>query len=1082
MKKLTFMFAMLLMAVVSFAQDVVTPPAQIFTEDYLFEGTLVTSGVQRTPAQVTVAFDGNDVYMQGLAYGYPEGWAKGTLNGNVVTFAKNQYMGGTVYFCPDYDVVFTYNADEPSFTSEKYEVQTGTYSWEMYRDIRLYQQQPLTEDQLIEQMTISPENGSTQTSLKTFTLTFPEVVTIDETVLPTLNDTDGTIALDETGKVVTLEFEEMTEPGVYTLLIPFGAIMYNELPIMAELKYEFNVLPEPELSWTINPAEGKVESLKNFTLTFKDGSVTFNTMGYTEPTLTKDGENVFEPGRIYAKSSSAVQVFDINFGSLSNEDDAITADGTYVLTIHAADFTNKKTGEAIAEEDLVYTFTIGEGGDQPGDEPGVEPGDDELVTPPATAEQKDYLFEANNKYYTSTTYNRAAKVAVDGNDVYFQGLSSQMPEAWVKGTMADGNVTVAGKQLLGTYVEDNTAYGGEKKEFDLYFSPEGENVVFAYNAEEDAYTTAAYGIDVTTDAMGKNEDYINVKIYTEPFDVMDYVAINPEEGEVETIGAFTVTFGDYEVATTSPTAVASLKNNTTEEELFAPILVVANKKVMLSYEETTTPGEYTLNIPAGSLKVTVDEKEVEVPELNFNYTIAEPVVFSWTIDPEEGQVEGLTNVFNIQFENGNVTYDYTQADPTLTKDGESLAEFASMNISNSQKATLYFGSVSQTIDYTEDGTYVLTIPAGTLKNNGEAMEELTFTWTIGQGGEQPGEDVLVEVPAGVEQEDWHIEAVYYTSQGGNDINVNNKVAFDGEDVYIQGLAYYFPEAWVKGKMINGQAVFASGQFVGEDEYGKEYLNGASIDESYNFIYEDSYVFNYDAEAQKFTLAEGYLTECETKDAISAWGYYSTLEIIKGEAVQPEVVVAPENLETEDYIFKAQEMSFDDNNEPVYEDYEAEIKIGFDGNDVYVQGICAEYYLPEAWVKGEKNGNTVTFATGQFFGTVYNQYDMYFVGYGESGIEDVVMTYDEATGEFTTDNWIFINGKQNDLYYYTIYTSNVFTKNNQGDVSAIENVNAEDSNAVYFDAMGRRTNGEAKGLVIKQVRTADGVKAVKMVRK
>ncbi len=107
--------------------------------------------------------------------------------------------------------------------------------------------------------------------------------------------------------------------------------------------------------------------------------------------------------------------------------------------------------------------------------------------------------------------------------------------------------------------------------------------------------------------------------------------------------------------------------------------------------------------------------------------------------------------------------------------------------------------------------------------------------------------------------------------------------------------------------------------------------------------------------------------------------------------------------------------------------------------------------------------------------------MFFVGYGESGIEDVVMTYDEATGEFTTDNWIFINGKPNTIYYYTIYTSNKFTK--AGSSTAISSINADEQNAVYFDAMGRRTNAQAKGLLIKQVRMADGtVKTVKMASK
>ena len=39
-----------------------------------------------------------------------------------------------------------------------------------------------------------------------------------------------------------------------------------------------------------------------------------------------------------------------------------------------------------------------------------------------------------------------------------------------------------------------------------------------------------------------------------------------------------------------------------------------------------------------------------------------------------------------------------------------------------------------------------------------------------------------------------------------------------------------------------------------------------------------------------------------------------------------------------------------------------VKVIFDGNDVYVQGMT--YYVTDAWVKGTIDGETATFATGQ----------------------------------------------------------------------------------------------------------------------
>ena len=361
---------------------------------------------------------------------------------------------------------------------------------------------------------------------------------------------------------------------------------------------------------------------------------------------------------------------------------------------------------------------------------------------------------------------------------------------------------------------------------------------------------------------------------------------------------------------------------------------------------------------------------------------------------------------------------------------------------------------------------------------GETRESEMFWYDLTQTVD---EDQLVVVPDGVEQQDWTLVGTYnsYTSSGWQAIDINKgvKVAIDGNDFYLQGLAYWFEDAFVKGTLNGTQVTFASGQFVGEDEYGKEYIVGSETGAAVA-----DFFFNYDADTQTLTLGDNIVVESASKNAVQAYGYWDDATFTAGEYVAPEPVVAPENLVTEDYLFTSQELSFDEETEePVYADYECEIKVGFDGNDVYVQGLCADFYLPEAWVKGEKNGTTVTFTTGQYFGQVYNQYDMFFVGYGESGIEDVVMTYDEATGEFTTDNWIFINGKQNTLYYYTIYTDNKFTK--AGEPTAINGISADGQNAVYFDTMGRRTNSEAKGLLIQQVRQADGTLTTrKVVRK
>ena len=1158
MKKLTFMIATLLAGVLSYAALPMLAPLMAADD----EGTTTTEatatwyaaeqGYADGDVPTDIVFSSEDItgtFAKGSGTANPtfaEATATITLNQNN-TFSINAAEGATitkvvVYHSSYADGLkastgtFTDGQDFSDFTNPKY-----FHTWEgtateltFYNSAKskasilsmevTYQKQSETPEEPVvaspfDNVKITPADGSELDAIESFTLDFTEYESVngyygegignpylvnDET-----NETTEGTLYDPWDGTIQLNFDEITTAGSYTLVVPAACIDVNDVT-NPELTFHFTVKEQevvgPEdptqsdelvqLPEGVTAEEYQYKSVKPAESIYPAEDITATVQ------VAFDGNDVYVQGlsRDYAdgwvkgvRNGETITFAKKQYVGLDEQSILGTVVGSYKVYFSAENdvvFTYDETNNKLTTDAYVINELMADGGytttenytaveifKDGGEQPIVEP-----------VEAKDYKYEAQQmKNYNWTAVERDVKVSVDGNVVKIQGLAECQPEAWVEGTLEGDKVTFEGGQQMGSE--------------DVIFEPDHANVVFTYNAEADEYTLDKYELQNGS----QWEQYQNVRIYIpeeKPFDVMDYVAIDPEEGEIDAIGAFTVTFGDYAVTRVDPTAVATLKNNTTEEENFAPVLVVANKKVMLSYEESTTPGEYTLTIPAGSLTLTVDEETVEVPELTFNYSIVAPLVLSWTIDPEEAEnLESLGNHFALNFVDGSVSrIDYTK-DLTLTFNGETemieaaaseedddvnLLEFKTMSLNTAgTKADIYFGKMTD-FDYTEEGTYVLTIPAGIFQNKatGEELAEMTFTWVVGDGTTPIEEDQLVEVPAGVELEDWHIEATYYTSQGANDINEPNKVAFDGDDVYVQGLAYYFPEAWVKGTIVNGQAVFASGQFVGEDDNGKEYLNGATVDAENSFVYQDSYVFDYDVEAQKLTLAvdNGYLTECSEKTSISAWGYYSNLEIIKGEAVQPEVVVAPENLVTEDYIFTSQELSFDEETEdPIYEDYEAEIKVGFDGNDVYVQGLCADFYLPEAWVKGEKNGSTVTFTTGQYFGQVNNQYDMFFVGYGESGIEDVVMTYDEATGEFTTDNWIFINGKPNTIYYYTIYTSNKFTK--AGSSTAISSINADEQNAVYFDAMGRRTNAQAKGLLIKQVRMADGtVKTVKMASK
>ena len=75
------------------------------------------------------------------------------------------------------------------------------------------------------------------------------------------------------------------------------------------------------------------------------------------------------------------------------------------------------------------------------------------------------------------------------------------------------------------------------------------------------------------------------------------------------------------------------------------------------------------------------------------------------------------------------------------------------------------------------------------------------------------------------------------------------VAIDGTDIYIQGLAHWFPQAWVKGTISGSTVTVPTYQYLDADDYGAEYLCGSSLDGTE----EKDITFAYDAETGTLTL-------------------------------------------------------------------------------------------------------------------------------------------------------------------------------------------------------------------------------------
>lgn len=272
---------------------------------------------------------------------------------------------------------------------------------------------------------------------------------------------------------------------------------------------------------------------------------------------------------------------------------------------------------------------------------------------------------------------------------------------------------------------------------------------------------------------------------------------------------------------------------------------------------------------------------------------------------------------------------------------------------------------------------------------------------------------VVEIPEGAEPQNYLVSATrLYSSSGGvaqTDYSGEGQIIFNDEEVYISGLSYYMPEAWVKGEMDGETITIPAGQYLGN--YGGSYDMWLGSYTNNNVL--GDIVLTYDEETGVVST-EDYIVTSGDPSAISWYSILVELVMTPGEVEKPEVVVAPEELEVEDYLFKATDGS---DGETVIT---LPLKIGIDGSDVYIQGVCS--YLPEAWVKGTVEDGVVTFTSGQYFGE-YRGYDLFFVGSvaGEETVSDVEFEIDALTGNLSTEQDIYVSIKQNDVYYVTWYT-------------------------------------------------------------
>lgn len=273
---------------------------------------------------------------------------------------------------------------------------------------------------------------------------------------------------------------------------------------------------------------------------------------------------------------------------------------------------------------------------------------------------------------------------------------------------------------------------------------------------------------------------------------------------------------------------------------------------------------------------------------------------------------------------------------------------------------------------------------------------------------------LVTPPSTAASETWYtvdgtFYAYSYTNKTFQEATADMKtvnVIIDGTDIYIQGLAYWFKEGWIKGTISGKTATFANNQFVGEDSYGAEYISGSN-DAS---TLAENIVFSYDATEGMLTAVTKYIVENTTTTDLDAVCFWYNPVFSKTAPEAPQVVVLPDGVTAEAYFLNYQDEKGASCSAPA--------KVAVNGNDVYIQGFSE--YLPEAWVKGTKNGNLVTFPKMQYMGEYYT-YGSSYAFYGK----DAVFTYDAETGTYSAEGEIC--GILADQYYDGQYFNPVLKK-------------------------------------------------------
>lgn len=290
-----------------------------------------------------------------------------------------------------------------------------------------------------------------------------------------------------------------------------------------------------------------------------------------------------------------------------------------------------------------------------------------------------------------------------------------------------------------------------------------------------------------------------------------------------------------------------------------------------------------------------------------------------------------------------------------------------------------------------------------------------------------------------------------------------KVAVDGENVYISGLASRFPDAWLKGTLKDDVVTIKGDKYIGEFT-----VPGSREVQHYYFNPDGDVLFNYNPDENIYTTWEYTVkyTDDANETGLTTFDNFQDAEItlIDDAAATPampemnsfEMDLLGNHYATfyvypyvdEDEFLMTSKLS-----------YELFVDKG-DGKETPYEFKASFYDLGSDMTTmpyGFNSTNGKIFHEGEYHTVFIDTDDV--AMWKRMGVKTIYTGGDE-TNE-TPIRWMFIHPG----------------------VSGIDEVGTEVADVVYYDMQGRRANAATKGILIKRTRMADGtVKTVKVLNR